>query len=101
MLEGVSNVETYYSCNQHTLTIDMCGCGSFKCCENTSHSTQVWVLFLSWGVFQMLWANTLITTMSALSKVRMLVMVVKVVVMVVKVVRMVVMTNTCEATLIF
>ena len=49
----------------------------------------------------MLWANTLITTMSALSKVRMLVMVVKVVVMVVKVVRMVVMTDTCEATLIF
>jgi len=31
-------------------------------------STQVWVLFFSWSVFQMLWANTLITTMSALSK---------------------------------
>merc|ERR1712130_930182 len=31
-------------------------------------STQVWVLFLSWSVFQILWANTLITTMSALSK---------------------------------
>ena len=39
MLEGVSNVETYYSCNQHTLTL-------------TVHSSHVWL----W-VFHMLWKH--------------------------------------------
>jgi MFS family permease len=30
--------------------------------------SQLWVLILSWSVFQLLWANVLITTMSAMSK---------------------------------
>ena len=58
----------------------------------TNYIYQVWVLFLSWSVFQMLWANTLITTMSALSKVRVVVMVA----MLVKIVKVLVnLVNTC------